>query len=241
MQVSPSVVSSPVERTRLSPRVGGELSRRRSEEQEWGHRPVSRERDTRKRRPRRPAPSGPRSSQEHTHTAGHAAPGIRGAAAAPMSNPYGQNQRNGRHSMTRLSPKLFTTTRIPLDFRVVETGVTWATDYRYLNDSSEIRYTFHLARHVINERLRHNDLGSLGRAFVERVASGTATYADTRYYLCCFSEVDNSLSEWRAYGGRQGVQPCSSRRHHPSSERRKGRCSSGSNPGNHAAEGHIRR
>lgn len=25
-----------------------------------------------------------------------------------------------------------------------------------------------------------------------------------QYYLCCFSEVDDSLSQWRAYGGRQG-------------------------------------
>lgn len=29
-------------------------------------------------------------------------------------------------------------------------------------------------------------------------------YDETPYYLCCFSAVDNSLSQWRAYGNRQG-------------------------------------
>lgn len=87
---------------------------------------------------------------------------------------------------------------------VVETGVLWATDYRYLNDSSEVRYTFDLASQVIRTHLPHKTLTSLSQAFLENISAGTSNYVATVYYLCCFSEADNSLSQWRAYGGRQG-------------------------------------
>jgi hypothetical protein len=87
---------------------------------------------------------------------------------------------------------------------ILETGVLWATHYRYLNDSPELRYIFDLAIRVVEEQARFSKQGSLTRAFLEHAGSATPPYGDTAYYLCCFSEADNSLSQWRAYGGRQG-------------------------------------
>jgi len=87
---------------------------------------------------------------------------------------------------------------------ILESGVLWATHYRYLNDSSELRYIFDLAVQVAADRLRSRNDGPLARAFLEYVSTEAPPYGDTVYYLCCFSEADNSLSQWRAYAGRQG-------------------------------------
>src|SRR5206468_3186392 len=45
--------------------------------------------------------------------------------------------------------------------------------------------------------------GALAKAFLEHVAAVAPPYGDTTYFLGCFSAVDNSLSQWRAYGGHQ--------------------------------------
>jgi len=87
---------------------------------------------------------------------------------------------------------------------IIDTGTIWATDYRFLNDSSELRYVFRLASSLAEETLRQQRHGPLGQAFLEYIATNSPPYTDTVYYLCCFSEVDNSLSQWRAYGGLQG-------------------------------------
>jgi hypothetical protein len=87
---------------------------------------------------------------------------------------------------------------------ILESGVLWATHYRFLNDSSELRYIFDLATEIAIEQLRNVTHGDLAQMFVEHVTTAPTPYSDTVYYLCCFSEFDNSLSQWRAYGRRQG-------------------------------------
>jgi hypothetical protein len=87
---------------------------------------------------------------------------------------------------------------------ILDSGALWATDYRYLNDSSELRYIFDLAGQAAESQLRSGDHSPLTQAFLEYVSTSSPPYGDTVYYLCCFSESDNSLSQWRAYGGRQG-------------------------------------
>lgn len=87
---------------------------------------------------------------------------------------------------------------------ILESGELWATDYRYLNDSSELQYTFDLARSVAESELQRGGHDAFARGFLEYAVTGTPPYSDTAYRLCCFSAVDNSLSQWRAYGGRQG-------------------------------------
>lgn len=88
---------------------------------------------------------------------------------------------------------------------ILESGKLWATDYRYLNDSSELLYTYRLASQLAREALDGSH-GPLAQRFLEEVGSAPRpdVYVETPYYLCCFSEIDNSLSQWRAYGGKQG-------------------------------------
>lgn len=87
---------------------------------------------------------------------------------------------------------------------ILESGQLWATDYRFLNDSSEIAYSYRLAAEVAAEFAGRRS--ELAASFVDHIATvgRPSVYVDTPYYLCCFSAADNSLSQWRAYGGRQG-------------------------------------
>lgn len=88
---------------------------------------------------------------------------------------------------------------------ILESGKLWATDYRYLNDSSELLYTYRLASQLARETLDASH-GNLAQRFLQEVGSAPRpdVYVETPYYLCCFSEIDNSLSQWREYGGEQG-------------------------------------
>lgn len=87
---------------------------------------------------------------------------------------------------------------------ILSSGSVWATDYRFLNDSSELAYTFSLAAGIAADQVAQAD--GLGASFLEYVATNARpeVYDETPYYLACFSAVQNSLSQWRAYGGRQG-------------------------------------
>lgn len=86
---------------------------------------------------------------------------------------------------------------------IISSGFLWATDYRFLNDSSELSYVFRLASEVVREEYLGAHSGLAGK-FLDYAASAPPPYSGTPYYLCCFSELDNSLSQWRAYGGQQG-------------------------------------
>jgi hypothetical protein len=87
---------------------------------------------------------------------------------------------------------------------ILKSGTIFATDFRYLNDSSEIIHIFELAT-----KLAKDSIGSFtgkAREFVERVAAGLHPEGIDRYpyFLASFSTEPNDLSQWRAYGGSQG-------------------------------------
>jgi hypothetical protein len=86
---------------------------------------------------------------------------------------------------------------------IIQNGTLWATDYRFLNDSSELWYIYQLAADVIREEFVGRYSGLAG-AFLDYAVTAAPPYSGVPYYLSCFSELDNSLSQWRAYGGRQG-------------------------------------
>ncbi len=87
---------------------------------------------------------------------------------------------------------------------ILASGRLWATDYRYMNDRSELSYTYRLVQQVISEEFSGSYTGLARHLLDAGMASRPEVYLKARYFLCCFSELDNSLSQWRAYGGRQG-------------------------------------
>lgn len=87
---------------------------------------------------------------------------------------------------------------------IIESKSLWATGAYYLNDTSEIEYGCRLAAGHLEEKAgfaetefarrvlskAHNDLCDPVQQAI-RIAS---------YYVVCFCEDDNLLSQWRAYG-----------------------------------------
>jgi len=130
-----------------------------------------------------------------------------------MKDPVLQEETNGL--LYPIQPQLPDLDQSPLPEKVfhytdtsgllgmLASGVLWATDYRFLNDSSEIAYIYRVASDLVTRKFVGRYEG-LAAAFVDHAALTDPPYTEVPYYLCCFSELDNSLSQWRAYGGRQG-------------------------------------
>ena len=72
----------------------------------------------------------------------------------------------------------------------------WATDLRYLNDSTEYEYLF--------ARLSHRS-AALDNAPAEAIAMTQAAQRIiaglSRFYVACFCKSDDLLSQWRGYAG----------------------------------------
>lgn len=87
---------------------------------------------------------------------------------------------------------------------ILESARLWATNYRFLNDSSEIAYGVDLFEALVKERLVDQKepilVEFLGRAL------HTANAFDGMFdcYIACFCERDDLLNQWRAYAGSGG-------------------------------------
>lgn len=104
-----------------------------------------------------------------------------------------------------LPPRVFHYTDAAGLIGMLTSRTIWATDFRFLNDQSELSYTFDLAHRVLHDDYAAPRASAVEAAFL--VAAGgerPAVYATTPYYLACFTELENSLSQWRAYAGSQG-------------------------------------
>lgn len=75
----------------------------------------------------------------------------------------------------------------------------WATSTSYLNDKNEIYH----ARRIIREEINKHKAGS-SELFLEIIRRVEGAYEDTmisnEYYIVCFCENGDLLSQWRAYG-----------------------------------------
>lgn len=87
---------------------------------------------------------------------------------------------------------------------ILDSSRLWATNFRYLNDASEVGYGVSLFEGLINDRLSNtkNDVLAefLGRTL--HTANGFDGMFDC--YIACFCERDDLLTQWRAYAGSGG-------------------------------------
>ncbi len=89
---------------------------------------------------------------------------------------------------------------------ILSSGTLWGTDFRYLNDSSELGYAFNFAERIVRQEYLGRYRSGVEAAFLASAAGDPpAIYTtSTPYYLTCFTELGNSLSQWRAYSRVQG-------------------------------------
>jgi hypothetical protein len=84
-------------------------------------------------------------------------------------------------------------------YGVVSSGKLWGTNYRYLNDLSEIDYGRELALETVRERgqAASGHVQPLLEEVKDRL-NGTSGAADV--YVTCFCATEDLLSQWRGYG-----------------------------------------
>jgi hypothetical protein len=87
---------------------------------------------------------------------------------------------------------------------ILESTRLWATNYRFLNDASELAYGAALFDSIVQERLQstENDVVS---EFMRRTRQ-TANAFDGMFdcYIACFCERDDLLNQWRVYADSGG-------------------------------------
>jgi len=82
---------------------------------------------------------------------------------------------------------------------ILDSKEMWATHTQYLNDQREFRHAISLVKDELHtmraDSARHNDHGLL--ELMEKVVDGMG---GINVCVCSFSEIGDSLSQWRAYG-----------------------------------------
>jgi hypothetical protein len=83
---------------------------------------------------------------------------------------------------------------------MLNTKTIWASKIHYLNDSKEFALALDLARHELTKRI--SAATSQGdRSRLELLRDTIYTIEGVNTCVCCFSELDDDLSQWRGYGG----------------------------------------
>lgn len=94
-------------------------------------------------------------------------------------------------------PRLFHYTSPDGLIGIIKSRKIWATNIRYLNDFNELVEASDTASIILSEMIESDDYNDERDLLIEmREKAGTAA---SRYYVCSFSEDEDSLSQWRAY------------------------------------------
>ncbi len=87
---------------------------------------------------------------------------------------------------------------------ILQNDEIWATHTQYLNDQREYRHALKLVRDEIQKR-KSNTTDSEEKAVLGEMYSAIIAGVEfINICVCSFSEVGDSLSQWRAYGGTAG-------------------------------------
>ncbi len=88
--------------------------------------------------------------------------------------------------------------------KIVETGTIYATQVSCLNDSTEIRYGEELVRAAFSEMRKSvskNKFAILESVLNQFYPDQTPSQPIYDWFVSCFSQQRDDLSQWRAYGG----------------------------------------
>lgn len=81
---------------------------------------------------------------------------------------------------------------------MLETKEFWLTDYRYLNDPSEIAYALEQIFSLVNEFQEKHALRNLDSSFFKKVRESIKKYYN--FYIFSLCKYQNYLPAWRWYG-----------------------------------------
>ncbi|CAB3824290.1 hypothetical protein LMG26858_00354 [Achromobacter anxifer] len=81
---------------------------------------------------------------------------------------------------------------------ILDSNSIWSTRIQYLNDSKEFSHAIELARAAIHKRKTDRAEGRFS-ALCEALTDQLERLSGLAIYVACFSEVEDSLSQWRGY------------------------------------------
>jgi hypothetical protein len=108
------------------------------------------------------------------------------------------SQTLAQHATIAAPPRLYHYTSPEALIGIVSNKEIWATNTLFLNDSSEAIHAIKLISSVINERIERNAFAPYVRPFMEELSYQIGATA-SRSYVASFTELQDSLSQWRAY------------------------------------------
>jgi hypothetical protein len=82
---------------------------------------------------------------------------------------------------------------------LVESGVFWASDARFLNDSTELTYTSDVL-HSVLDGLEAEFAGTSAHLLIDICRTNLFARTDFECYVGCFCDEGDLLSQWRGYG-----------------------------------------
>ena len=90
---------------------------------------------------------------------------------------------------------------------IINSKCLWAANILYLNDAAEFSYTLQLGADVLETKMKNTTLKDNELKLIHKmydVMKGRLEFGIPNTYVACFSEVDDSLSQWRAYCPKTG-------------------------------------
>jgi hypothetical protein len=89
-------------------------------------------------------------------------------------------------------------------FGILGSKTLYATDARYVNDSTELIYPREVIESLIERKLSQWPSVSAQSALTEMASTWREGLFRSRVYIFCFCEEGDLLSQWRGYGGMSG-------------------------------------
>ena len=87
---------------------------------------------------------------------------------------------------------------------ILDSSRLWATNFRFLNDRSEIGYGMALYESVVSERLGSGVSPVVDEFLSRSLNTANAFQGMLDCYVSCFCERDDLLNQWRVYAGSGG-------------------------------------
>lgn len=108
--------------------------------------------------------------------------------------------RTGWTPPNQLPEKLYHYTSSEAFLSIVQNNTLWFTDFRYMNDLSELRYGVDLVRAALRKRFdgpKDQDILRIEPWALEQLEQALVY---TEVFVFCMCEEDNLLNQWRVYG-----------------------------------------
>ena len=113
-----------------------------------------------------------------------------------------ESRSKERRASLRPPPVLYHYCPPPSLISILQSRRLWAGDARQMNDAQELLYARKVAARVAARLLKDWPpiTGKIGAALLEAVADESYRYWEwDRYFIVCFTENGDQLSQWRAY------------------------------------------